>query len=42
MRPDGLESLGAKFLPEIPDRLKRNYETMEATLAAIARVCKGG
>jgi uncharacterized protein YndB with AHSA1/START domain len=41
MRPDDLKALGAKFLPEIADRVKRNYETMDATLTAIAAVCEG-
>ena len=40
MRPEGLKALGAKVLPEIADRVKRNYETMEATLTAIASVCE--
>ncbi len=42
MRPDALKELGAKFLPEIADRVKRNYETMEATLSAIAGACEEG
>lgn len=42
MRPDGLKKLGEKFIPEIADRVKRNEETMEATLAAIAQACEGG
>jgi len=41
MRSDDLKALGAKYLPEIADRVQRNYETMEATLAAIARECVG-
>ncbi|MEM7091695.1 MAG: SRPBCC family protein [Actinomycetota bacterium] len=39
MRPDDLKAYGAKLLPEIADRVKRNTETMEATLAAIAEEC---
>jgi hypothetical protein len=40
MRPEELKVMGAKFLPEIPDRAQRNLETMEATLAAIAADCE--
>lgn len=40
MRPDGLKTLGAKFLPEIADREQRNYDTMNATLDAIAAACQ--
>jgi len=40
MRSDELKDMGAKFLPEISDRVQRNLETMEATLAAIAADCE--
>ena len=40
MRPDDLKALGVKFLPDIADRVQRNYDTMEATLAAIAAACE--
>ena len=42
MRPDDLRALAVKHLPpEVgADRLQRNYETMEATLDAIAEVCE--
>ena len=40
MRSEELKAVGAKFLPEIPDRAQRNLETMEATLAAIAADCE--
>lgn len=40
MRSEELKAVGAKFLPEIPDRAQRNFETMEATLAAIAADCE--
>jgi len=40
MRGEDLKAMGRRALPDIADRVKRNYETMEATLAAIARECE--
>lgn len=41
MRSDELKAVGLKYLPEIADRVQRNFETMEATLAAVAAACEG-
>ena len=42
MRSDDLKRVGERFLPDIADRDKRNVETMEATLAAIASELESG